>query len=96
MKRARFVDRLASVLARLFEACFGFVTGNHFPLPLSEQEEKEYLQGVQRGDIASRNMLVEHNLRLVAHIVKFDPQPSRCGRLNFNWKHRSSQGHKYL
>lgn len=66
----------ASVLARLLEACFGFVTGNHFPLPLPEKEEKKHLQGVRKGDISSRNMLVEHNLRLVAHIVKkFDPNP---------------------
>lgn len=67
---------LAGVLVRLLETCFGFVAGNHFPLPLSEEEEKACLDAFKKGDMASRNTLVEHNLRLVAHIVKkFDPNP---------------------
>lgn len=41
-----------------------------FPKPLSENEEKEYLKKSKNGDILARNKLVEHNLRLVAHIVK--------------------------
>ncbi|MEF2919663.1 MAG: RNA polymerase sporulation sigma factor SigK [Acutalibacteraceae bacterium] len=44
--------------------------GNAYPKPLSPQEEKKYLQRVAQGDIEARNILVEHNLRLVAHIVK--------------------------
>ncbi|HHW17636.1 MAG TPA: RNA polymerase sporulation sigma factor SigK [Firmicutes bacterium] len=71
-----FAASLVFVLLKLWETCFGFITGNHFPLPLSEEEEKKYLEAVKRGDIASRNTLIEHNLRLVAHIVKkFDPGP---------------------
>ncbi len=41
-----------------------------FPKPLSEKQEREYLEKSANGDIEARNKLVEHNLRLVAHIIK--------------------------
>ena len=41
-----------------------------FPQPLSAREEKEYLDLWAQGDLEARNRLVEHNLRLVAHIIK--------------------------
>lgn len=41
-----------------------------FPKPLSAKEEREYLDRCAAGDMDARNKLVEHNLRLVAHIVK--------------------------
>ena len=41
-----------------------------FPKPLSAAEEKAYLERFAAGDMDARNVLVEHNLRLVAHIVK--------------------------
>lgn len=41
-----------------------------FPKPLSKKEEEEYLIRCANGDIKARNKLVEHNLRLVAHIIK--------------------------
>lgn len=44
--------------------------GGAFPGPLSAEDEKKYLDRWMEGDIDARNMLVEHNLRLVAHIVK--------------------------
>lgn len=44
--------------------------GGLFPSPLSQEEEKKYLTQWQNGDISARNVLVEHNLRLVAHIIK--------------------------
>ena len=47
------------------------VCGNgSFPKPLSSKEEREYLIKASDGDIDARNKLVEHNLRLVAHIIK--------------------------
>ena len=71
-----FLLQAALVLQKLLWTCVGYVTGNHFPLPLSEDEEKACLSAFKNGDMASRNTLVEHNLRLVAHIVKkFDPNP---------------------
>ena len=41
-----------------------------FPRPLSAEEEKEYLERCAQGDLDARNVLVERNLRLVAHIIK--------------------------
>lgn len=41
-----------------------------FPKPLSEKQEREYLEKYASGDLEARNKLVEHNLRLVAHIIK--------------------------
>ncbi len=45
-------------------------SGGSFPRPLSAQEEQRCVTQMLAGDIAARNTLVEHNLRLVAHIVK--------------------------
>lgn len=44
--------------------------GNAFPKQLSPEEEKEYLKRYKDGDMHAKNMLIEHNLRLVAHIAK--------------------------
>ena len=41
-----------------------------FPRPLTAKQERDCLERMSRGDRAARNELVEHNLRLVAHIVK--------------------------
>ena len=40
-----------------------------FPKPLSEEEERRYLELAAKGDVEARNILVERNLRLVAHIM---------------------------
>ena len=44
--------------------------GGSFPRTLGKDEEAEYLRRWAAGDLEARNLLVEHNLRLVAHIVK--------------------------
>jgi len=44
--------------------------GKVFPKPLSRDEEEKYLERMKKGDQQARNILIEHNLRLVAHIVK--------------------------
>lgn len=41
-----------------------------FPKPLTEEEERHYLNLAAQGDIQARNVLIERNLRLVAHIMK--------------------------
>lgn len=41
-----------------------------FPRPLKEEEERYYLEKASEGDLEARNKLIEHNLRLVAHIIK--------------------------
>ena len=43
---------------------------NVFPNPLSKEEEADLLKKMQDGDKLARSKLIEHNLRLVAHIVK--------------------------
>ncbi len=45
-------------------------SNNIFPDPLTSKEEKELLDKMSTGDEEARNKLIEHNLRLVAHIVK--------------------------
>lgn len=61
-------------LAELFRSIMlflGFVGGGStFPKPLGEKEEKEYIEKWAMGDENAKNMLIEHNLRLVAHIAK--------------------------
>jgi len=46
------------------------VSGNSFPRPLTEEEETELIDAWSLGNQPARNRLVEHNLRLVAHIAK--------------------------
>ena len=41
-----------------------------FPRPLKPEEERMYLERMAQGDLEARNILIEHNLRLVAHIMK--------------------------
>ncbi|TLS39317.1 RNA polymerase sporulation sigma factor SigK [Pseudalkalibacillus caeni] len=63
---------LAAVAYMLKEVLFfvSYVKNNAFPQPLSRKEEKKYLKLMAQGDEDARNRLIEHNLRLVAHIVK--------------------------
>ena len=41
-----------------------------FPKPLTQEEERHYLELSAKGDLEARNILIERNLRLVAHIMK--------------------------
>lgn len=43
---------------------------NTFPKPLSAKEERECFERISKGDKAAKDKLIEHNLRLVAHIIK--------------------------
>ena len=55
----------------LFTLRLGPGSGSSFPRPLSPAEEREAVSAwAERGDLTARNRLVEHNLRLVAHIIK--------------------------
>lgn len=47
-----------------------FDTTNAFPKPLSAAQERKYFELMEQGDMAARDKLIEHNLRLVAHIIK--------------------------
>lgn len=45
-------------------------TNHTFPKPLSQKEERESFYLMEQGDKKARDKLIEHNLRLVAHIIK--------------------------
>lgn len=49
---------------------FGYLNNQVFPQPLAEEEEKMYLEKLKNGSEEARNKLIEHNLRLVAHVVR--------------------------
>jgi RNA polymerase sporulation-specific sigma factor len=57
-------------LVKEFVFLVSYVKNNAFPQPLSAADERKYLRLMAQGDGHARNMLIEHNLRLVAHIVK--------------------------
>ncbi len=46
------------------------LSSGSFPKPLTAQEERFYLEKAAQGDLEARNILIERNLRLVAHIMK--------------------------
>ena len=61
---------MMEVLSRMLLMVLSVVGGNSFPKPLSAKEEREALAAMAAGDAAARGRLIEHNLRLVAHIIK--------------------------
>ena len=63
------------MLIKFFRFCLGIgsvglLQSGSFPGPLTESEESYYLEKLGKGDEDARNILIERNLRLVAHIVK--------------------------
>ncbi len=64
------IETFMTFLSRIFFFT-SFVNNNgSFPKPLSPEEEKMYLERYKNGDAKAYDILVRHNLRLVAHIVK--------------------------
>ena len=61
---------IMSMLGSLFFMLRVSPKGSAFPKPLSREKEKEALEEMEKGSIEARNLLIEHNMRLVAHIVK--------------------------
>ena len=64
---------ISGFLAFLKSAIFvvGYISNNNlFPEPLTPEEEKIYIQKFEQGDEEARNILIERNLRLVAHVCK--------------------------
>ena len=64
---------MLNFLRKLFKDFFIFTaaySNNVFPEPLSKEEEEKCVEKMKLGDNEARNKLIEHNLRLVAHIVK--------------------------
>ncbi len=61
---------LLELLKNLIFFALHVESGAVFPKPLSKKEEEEYFRLMSEGDKTAKNKLIEHNLRLVAHIVK--------------------------
>ena len=61
---------LIGLLTNFVGLILGLSTGGNFPPPLSAAEERECFALAGKGDERARNKLIEHNLRLVAHIVR--------------------------
>ncbi len=65
-----FFSGIIELISNMF-FMVGYVSNaNSFPQPLSPEEEQRYIEMYKNGDEEARNILIERNLRLVAHIVK--------------------------
>ena len=64
------LQKILRILFKNFTIFTASYSNNVFPEPLSKEEEEYYIQKHLEGDTDARNKLIEHNLRLVAHIVK--------------------------
>ncbi len=65
-----FIALVTSLLKEAYIFISYVTNSTTFPQPLSPEEEQKYLKLYKHGDEEARNILIEHNLRLVAHIVK--------------------------
>lgn len=65
-----YISLVAAALSNMLWFALHVISSGNFPKPLSPKEEQECLLQIASGDKAARNRLIEHNLRLVAHIVK--------------------------
>lgn len=69
MPTVSFMGFLAFLQTSVF--VLGYISNNNlFPEPLSKEEEKMYLEKLSKGDEEAKNILIERNLRLVAHVCK--------------------------
>ena len=65
-----YLDLVWAVLSGMLYFALHVACAGSFPRPLTPRQERECLERVRQGDRQARNTLIEHNLRLVAHIVK--------------------------
>ncbi len=65
-----FLEGLFSLLSNIIFFTSKIDNDNCFPSPLSKEKEKEYIEKYKNGDLAARDVLIKHNLRLVAYIAK--------------------------
>lgn len=61
---------LLGLVSQMFFMVLQVVSTGSFPKPLTARQEREALEQMAAGDTAARQRLIEHNLRLVAHIIK--------------------------
>jgi RNA polymerase sporulation-specific sigma factor len=63
-------EMVMQILSRMLFMVLHVVNSGSFPKPLSAAQEREAFAAMRQGDRAARQTLIEHNLRLVAHIIK--------------------------
>lgn len=61
---------IVATVIREITLLVSYLNNNSFPRPLSPQQEQVYLQRLAEGDPEARSVLIERNLRLVAHVIK--------------------------
>lgn len=64
------LSAILSLLSNIFHFALQINPAGAFPRPLSAKEEEKYLRLAKNGDKQAKNKLIEHNLRLVAHVIK--------------------------
>ena len=62
--------KLGTLLLRFISLVLGIESNESFPPPLSKEKENELFCKMENGDFSARNKIIEHNLRLVSHIIK--------------------------
>ncbi len=65
-----FLDAILFIISKITFFTGAIANGSSFPKPLSKEEEKECLEKMKKGDACCKEKLINHNMRLVAHIVK--------------------------
>lgn len=75
LKRIQWSEEVKLMLAAAWLILSGLLyslqlSPGTFPKPLSREEEEHYLKLASQGNLEARNILIERNLRLVAHIIK--------------------------
>jgi len=61
---------IGKLLIRFISLVLGLEDGSSFPPPLSREEEEALFERKKKGDLSARDKLIEHNLRLVSHIIR--------------------------
>lgn len=64
------LELLSAITTKMLYLILHIENAGSFPKPLSAKEEKKALEQMASGDTEAKNRLIEHNLRLVAHIIK--------------------------
>ena len=65
-----YIMKIGSLLLRFISLILGIEDSQSFPPPLSKSEEAELFSKMADGDMNARDKIIEHNLRLVSHIIR--------------------------
>ena len=69
-KEKKMLKNLASLVIKFIQLLLGIDEEQNFPPPLSRERESEMFERMRNGDKKAREIIIEHNLRLVSHIIK--------------------------